>query len=61
MIIDDVFDAGDYALFGNILNLGFVDDGKHFLGLRFGSRQETGTEAGGGQYGFANSTAGEGV
>src|SRR5216683_728207 len=38
---DDVLDSGDHALFHHVLNLGFVDDRQHFLGLRFCGRQET--------------------
>src|SRR5260370_33301993 len=38
---DDVLDSGDHALFHHVLNLGFVDDRQHFLGLRFCRRQET--------------------
>ena len=57
---DDVFDAGGHALFGDVLNLGLVDDGEHFFGLRFGGGEEASAEAGSGKDSFSDAAAGGG-
>src|SRR5262249_45252744 len=41
---DDVLDAGDDALLGDILNLRLIHDREHFLRLGFGRGQETGAQ-----------------
>ena len=51
---DDVVDARGDRFLDAVLNDRLVDERKHFLGLGFGRRQETGSEAGGGEDGFAN-------
>jgi hypothetical protein len=51
---DDLLDSGGNALFGDVLNLGLVDDGEHLFGLRFGGRKETRAEARGREDGFAD-------
>jgi len=58
---NNVLDAGGDALFGDVLNLWLVDNDKHFLGLRFGGREKTGTEASGGKNRFANFALGHGI
>jgi hypothetical protein len=51
---NDVFDAGGDTLFGDILNLRFVDDDKHFFGLGFGGGKEARAKTGRGENCFAN-------
>jgi hypothetical protein len=51
---DDVLDAGGDALFNDILNLRFVDNGEHLFRLRFGGGEEAGTESGGGENSLAD-------
>ena len=51
---DDVFDAGSGALLDRILNQRLVDNGQHFLGLRFRGGEKASAQAGGGKDGFAN-------
>ena len=50
---DDVLDAGGDALFNDILNLRFVDNGEHLFRLRFGGGEEAGTESSGREHGLA--------
>jgi len=38
---NDVLDAGGHALFRDILDLRLINDGQHFLGLRFGGGEES--------------------
>ena len=54
----DVFDARSDAFLDDVLNQGFVDDGKHLFGLGLGGRQESRTQARCGQYSFAHSFGG---
>src|SRR5260370_1881397 len=46
---DDVLDPGHNALFHDVLNLRFVHDRQHFLGLGFRGGQETRAQSRGGQ------------
>src|SRR4029078_3362564 len=50
---DDVVDPGCDRLLDAVLNDRFVDQRQHFLGLRFGGGQETGSESSGGKGGLA--------
>ena len=43
---DDVLDAGFNKLFDDILHDGFIDDGKHLLGLSFCGREKTRSASG---------------
>ena len=56
---DDVFDAGGYALFNDVLNLRLVHDGKHFFRLSFGGRKKTSAESRGREHGLANFVLGD--
>src|SRR6267154_533403 len=55
---DDVLDAGGHALFRDVLDLRLINDGQHFLGLRFGGGEESSAQASGRQNCFSDSTSG---
>ena len=52
---DEMLDSGRDGLIDHILDGRPVKDGQHFLGDGFGGWQDTGSQAGNGQDGFANS------
>ncbi len=55
---NDVLDAGGHALFRDVLDLRLINDGQHFLGLRFGGGEESSAQTGGRQNCFSDSTSG---
>src|SRR5205823_4936606 len=55
---DDVRDARADGFFNAVLDDRLVDERQHFLRLRFGGREESGAEAGGGEHGLADGSHG---
>lgn len=51
---DDGIHAGGYGFFYNKLDGRLIHDGQHFLGLRLGGGQKTGTQASGRNNSFTN-------
>ena len=51
---DDVLNPGMQGLLDAILDEGFIHQGQHFLGLRFGGGKEAGAQTGGREDRFAN-------
>jgi hypothetical protein len=56
---DDLVGAGRHRFLDAVLNDRLVDQRQHFFWLRFGRRQKTRAEAGGGEDRFADSSHGE--
>ncbi len=51
---DNVLYPGMHRFFYTVLNQWLIDNREHLLRLRFGRRQESGTQPGGGKYSFSN-------
>ena len=51
---EDLVAAGGHGFFDSVLDDGLIDQREHFFGLGFGGGQEARSEAGGGEYGFAD-------